>query len=192
VRAAVLKAACAASAAVTARRFDSYAVGPGTDLLPWRIKGAARCHLRVGRHCFIRDKIVFERPGARLSVGDRTYLGNGLIAIAQSVEIGSDVMFGWGVTIVDHNSHGVAFSHRRGDTERWLSGEKDWSNVKIAPVFIGDKAWIGFNATILKGVSVGEGSVVAAGAIVTKSLPPWTVAAGNPARVVRELGPAER
>ena len=189
---ALLRAACAVSAAVTARRFASYAVGSGTDLLPWRIKGAAYCHLRVGRQCFIRDKIVFERPNARFSVGDRTYLGNGLIAIAESVEIGSDVMFGWGVTIVDHNSHGVTFSHRQGDTERWLKGEKDWANVKIAPVSIGDKAWIGFNATILKGVSVGEGSVVAAGAIVTKSVPPWTIAAGNPAQVVRELGPGER
>lgn len=189
---AILKAVCAASAAVTARRFASYEVGRDTDLLPWRIKGAAQCHLSVGHHCFIRDKIVFERPNARLSVGDRTYLGNGLIAVAQSVEIGSDVMFGWGVTIVDHNSHGIAFSQRRGDTERWLRGEKDWSNVKIAPVAIGDKAWIGFNATILKGVIVGEGAVVAAGAMVTKSVPAWTVAAGNPAQVVRELGPGER
>lgn len=192
MRGTILKTVCAASAAITARRFASYGVGRGTDLLPWRIKGAGQCHLSVGEHCFIRDKIVFERPNARLSVGDRTYLGNGLIAVAQSVEIGSDVMFGWGVTIVDHNSHGIAFSHRRGDTERWLRGEKDWTNVKIAPVVVGDKAWIGFNATILRGVTVGEGAVVAAGSLVSKSVPPWTVAAGNPARVVRELGPDEQ
>ena len=187
-----MKTLCAASAAITSSRFASYEVGRDTDLLPWRIKGAAQCHLRIGEHCFIRDKIVFERPSARLSVGDRTYLGYGLIAVARIVEIGSDVMFGWGVTIVDHNSHGVGFAHRRGDTERWLNGEKDWTHVKIAPVVIADKAWIGFNATILKGVTVGEGAVIAAGALVTKPVPPWTVAAGNPARVVRELGPDER
>jgi len=188
----LLAAARAVSGALTARRFASYEVGAGTDLLPWRIKGAAQCHLRVGQRCFIRDNIVFERPQARLAIGDRTYLGTGLIAVAERVEIGSDVMFGWGVTIVDHNSHDVAFSHRRGDTERWLEGRKDWAHVKVAPVSIGDKAWIGFNATILKGVSVGEGAVVAACAVVTKPVPPWTIAAGNPARVLRELGPDER
>jgi len=189
---AIFKAMCALSASRTARRFSSFSVGPGTDLLPWRIKGAAKCHLLIGHHCFIRDNIIFERPNARLLVGDRSFLGNGLIAIAESVEIGSDVMFGWGVTIVDHNSHSVGFPHRQGDTERWLRGEKDWSHVKIGPVSIGDKAWVGFNATILKGVTVGEGAVVAAGAIVTKSVPPWTIAGGNPAKVIRELSATER
>ena len=72
------------------------------------------------------------------------------------------------------------------------TGEKDWAHVKVAPVSIADKAWIGFNATILKGVTVGEGAVIAACAVVTKPVPPWTVAAGNPARVIRELGAGER
>jgi acetyltransferase-like isoleucine patch superfamily enzyme len=188
----LLKAACAVSAVTVARRFRSYEVGPHTDILPWRVKGASGCYLRVGHHCFLRDKIVFERPGARLTIGDRTYLGNGLIAIAQSVEIGSDVMFGWGVTIVDHNSHGVAFSQRAGDTERWLLREKDWTHVKVEAVRILDKAWLGFNSTILKGVTVGEGAVVAACAVVTKSVPDWTVVAGNPATVIRRLDTAER
>lgn len=175
-----------------ARRFESYEVGAHTDLLPWRVRGALQCRLVVGHHCFIRDKIVFERPKARLCVGDRTYLGNGLIAIAQSVEIGSDVMFGWGVTVVDHNSHSTRFSQRQGDTERWLQGLKDWSTVTIEPVKIHDKVWIGFNAVILKGVTIGEGSVVAAGAIVTKPVPAWTIVAGNPARIIRELAPGDR
>jgi len=174
------------------RGFELFQIGSGTDLVPWRIRGRRQCRLSIGANCFVRDKIVFEREHARVSVGDRTFLGNGLIAVAKSVEIGSDVMFAWGVTVVDHNSHSVRFSERRGDTERWLRGGKDWSTVKIDPVKIGDKAWIGFNAIILKGVTIGEGAVVAAGAVVTKSVPPWTVVAGNPARVIRELGTDER
>jgi acetyltransferase-like isoleucine patch superfamily enzyme len=59
-------------------------------------------------------------------------------------------------------------------------------------VKIEDKAWIGFNASILKGVTIGEGVVVAAGSVVTKSVPAWTVVAGNPARVTREIGAQER
>jgi galactoside O-acetyltransferase len=148
--------------------------------------------LTVGKDCFVRDRVVFERENAQLSIGDRTFLGNGLIAIAQAVEIGSDVMLAWGVTIVDHNSHGVLFSKRQGDTQRWLRGSKDWTHVEVAEVRIHDKAWIGFNATILKGVTIGEGAVVAAGAIVTKSVPPWTMVGGNPARIIREFTPAER
>jgi acetyltransferase-like isoleucine patch superfamily enzyme len=59
--------------------------------------------------------------------------------------------------------------------------------VVVKPVRIGDKSWIGLNVIILKGVEIGEGAVVAAGSVVTKNIPPWTIAAGNPARVIREI-----
>jgi len=59
--------------------------------------------------------------------------------------------------------------------------------LKTAPVKIADNVWIGMNAVILKGVTIGENSVVAAGAVVTKPIPPNTVVAGNPAVVVRQL-----
>jgi acetyltransferase-like isoleucine patch superfamily enzyme len=188
----VRKLAEVLSSAWTARRFEQFVVGADSDVFSWRIRGGSGCRLAIGKDCFIRDKIVFECPGARLSIGDRTFLGNGLIAVAQSVEIGSDVMFAWGVTVVDHDSHSVRFSNRQGDTQRWLRKRKDWSHVKIAGVKIEDKTWIGFNASILKGVTIGEGAVVAAGSMVTKSVPPWTVVAGNPARVTREIGAHER
>jgi acetyltransferase-like isoleucine patch superfamily enzyme len=172
--------------------FESFNIGKGTRMLAWRVRGARRCHLHIGEKCFIRDNIIFERPGATLVVGDRTFVGNGLIAIADRVEIGNDVMIAWGVTIVDHNSHSLRYSERQGDTERWLLGTKDWSSVKIAPVRIEDKAWIGFEAAILKGVIIGEGAIVAARAVVTKSVSAWTLVAGNPAKVVRELVADER
>jgi maltose O-acetyltransferase len=54
-------------------------------------------------------------------------------------------------------------------------------------VIINDKAWIGFNAILLKGVVIGEGAVVAAGSVVTKDVEPWTMVAGNPARVIKRL-----
>ena len=57
----------------------------------------------------------------------------------------------------------------------------------MAPIRIADKAWLGMNVTVLKGVTIGEGAVVAAGSIVTKDVPPWTLVAGNPARVIKEL-----
>ncbi|MDH4236354.1 MAG: hypothetical protein OEV17_03815 [Nitrospira sp.] len=64
--------------------------------------------------------------------------------------------------------------------------------MKVGKVDIHDKAWIGLDAIILKGVTIGEGAIVGAGSVVSKDVPPFTIVAGNPARVVRELGPDER
>ena len=60
------------------------------------------------------------------------------------------------------------------------------------PIVIKDKAWIGFNSIILKGVTIGEGAIVGAGSVVTKDVPPYTIVAGNPARIVREIPENER
>lgn len=73
-----------------------------------------------------------------------------------------------------------------------LIGYKDWIHVKICPVKICNKVWIGFNSIILKGVTIGEGSIVGAGSVVTKDVPPWTIVAGNPARIIREIPENER
>jgi acetyltransferase-like isoleucine patch superfamily enzyme len=69
---------------------------------------------------------------------------------------------------------------------------KDWSTVEIRPVTISDKVWIGFNSLILCGVTIGEGAVIGAGSVVTNDIPAWTVAAGNPARVIRNIPFNER
>jgi galactoside O-acetyltransferase len=113
------------------------------------------------------------------------------MVIARKIELGDDVVISWGVTIVDHNSHALTWADRRDDVLDWARGRKDWSNVLIAPVRIRDKVWIGFNAIILKGVTIGEGAIVAAGSVVTKDVPPYCIVAGNPARVVRVLSEAD-
>jgi acetyltransferase-like isoleucine patch superfamily enzyme len=140
----------------------------------------------------IRAKVLFDRSDAVLSVGERTFIGASMIVIASRVDIGDDVLIAWGSTIVDHDSHSLRFSDRRGDATDWYDGKKDWSHVEIKPIRIGDKVWIGMNVIILKGVAIGEGSIVAAGSVVTHDVPPFVLVAGNPARVVRELTPDER
>ena len=136
--------------------------------------------------------MLFDRSNAALSVGDRTFIGSSTIVIASRVDVGDDVLIAWGCTIVDHDSHAIRFSQRKRDATEWYAGRKDWSHVEIKPVTIGDKVWIGLNAIILKGVVIGEGSIVAAGSVVTRDVPSWVVVAGNPAQVVRELTPDER
>jgi acetyltransferase-like isoleucine patch superfamily enzyme len=149
------------------------------------------CLLTVERDSQIDGVIICEREQVFIKIGKRTFM-NGTIIAAQEVTIGDDVLISWGVTIVDHNSHSIAFSERARDVQDWRVGKKDWSNVKIAPVSISDKTWIGFNAIILKGVSIGEGAIIGAGSVVTKDVPAWTVAAGNPARIIRGIPEDER
>jgi acetyltransferase-like isoleucine patch superfamily enzyme len=139
----------------------------------------------------IPGQILFDRENAKVSIGKRSFI-DGMIVASKEVSIGDDVMISWGTTIVDHNSHAIAFSLRAHDVTEWKKGKKDWSYVACGPVRIADKVWIGFNAIILKGVNIGEGAIVGAGSVVTKDVAPWTIVAGNPAKLIREIPEHER
>lgn len=156
-----------------------------------RIRNALRIvpeRLNIGVDNALYCRFYFDRESATITVGDRCFIGKSQIIAANRIVIGDDVLMSWGVTIVDHNSHSIYVDERRDDiTNHTGRLARDWSNVASSPVIIEDFAWIGFNAIILKGVTVGYGSVVAAGAVVTKSVPPYSVVAGNPARVIKQL-----
>jgi acetyltransferase-like isoleucine patch superfamily enzyme len=148
--------------------------------------------VEIGEGSIVDGTLIAEREGAHISIGRNTFIGASIIASAQSIEIGSDVLISWGCTVVDHNSHAVAWSQRKEDVKEWYHNRKDWTSVAVKPVKIGNKVWLGLNVIVLKGVEIGEGSIVAAGSIVTKSIPSWTMVAGNPARVIREISMDER
>lgn len=169
------------------RRSVKLDVGADSSVRYDRIQTALGSKITIGRDCIIETRIAFDRNGAAFKCGDRCFIGASHMVLAERIALGDDVIVSWGVTIVDHNSHAVDWDHRSNDVLDWRKAKKDWSHVMIAPVQINDKAWIGFGATILKGVTIGEAAIVAAGAVVTKDVPPYTVVAGNPARVVRSL-----
>ena len=153
--------------------------------------------IEIGNNSLLGCNLLFEKDTGFISIGDRTYIGGGTNIISiSSVEIGNDVTIAWGCTIYDHNSHSIYWNERSNDTlqcrEDYIKTgnfikNKDWSNVKSAPIKICDKVWIGFDVVILKGVTIGEGAVIGAKSVVTKDVPPDTVVAGNPARVVKTL-----
>jgi galactoside O-acetyltransferase len=143
--------------------------------------------LFVGALSIVEAAIHFEKQDASVSIGGRTFIGGSSILCSEKISIGDDVLISFGVTIVDHDSHSVDFSYRKNDVCAWYRGEKDWTYVIRRPVVIEDKSWVGMHVIILKGVTIGEGAVVAAGSVVTKDVPPYTVVAGNPARVIRRL-----
>lgn len=170
------------------RRAGSVSVGSGSDIRWWGLRAVRKSgRLAIGRESIVRCRIDFDSPKGEVHVGDRCYLGAGQLVCHTSIMVGDDVIMSWGVTVVDHDSHSLRWSERQSDVADWMNGVKRWDFVSVRPVRIGDKVWIGFGASILKGVNVGEGSVVGAKAVVTRDVPPYTVVAGNPARVVRQL-----
>ena len=66
---------------------------------------------------------------------------------------------------------------------------KNWNVVNSKPIIIHSNVWIGMNCIILKGVTIGQGAIVAAGSVITKDVPPWTIVGGNPARAIKEISP---
>lgn len=144
--------------------------------------------MKIGNDCIVHARIDFDSTKGVVTIGSRTYIGTSHIVCHTKVDIGDDVIISWGVTIVDHDSHSLYASARHDDVLLWGKGRKSWAGVKINPVVIRDRSWIGFGATILKGVTVGEGAVIGAKSVVTRDVPPNCVVAGNPARVIRSLG----
>src|SRR5207248_10691357 len=125
------------------------------------------------------------------SVGDFTLLNGALVMAEERIEIGSHCLISWNVWIADSDFHPLEPAQRLIDAQALAPYFKDRPSrpkLKTAPVKIADNVWIGMNATILKGVRIGENSVVAAGSVVSKSVPSNTVVAGNPAVEVRQLG----
>ena len=166
---------------------------PGHDTkLSWRtILHKPQGLLEIGSEGLISCRFSFERPEAKIIVGDRCFIGRSHIVAANKVVIEDDVIISWGVTIVDHNSHALAVEDRKYDVRSWAKGVKNWSHVKMAPVRLESGCWIGFNVIILKGVTIGAGAIVAAGAVVTKNVPAGAIVAGNPAQPINRNRAAE-
>jgi len=160
--------------------------------------GESKDRVVFGRNSVLSCRIVLERNIGTVSVGNDSFIGGSQIICAHRIDIGSNVLVSWGCNIVDHDSHSLDWSDRAEDVRKWREGLltgglekasalKNWDVVEMAAIKIQDKVWLGMNVTVLKGVTIGEGAVVAAGSIVTKDVPPWTLVAGNPARVIKEL-----
>lgn len=174
------------------RKYENVNISDSAKIRYRNIVHRPNSHLSVGNGSIIEGSLISDRDGSVISIGEKTFIGSSNIVCAEHIEIGSDVLIAWGCWIVDHNSHSISWSKRSNDVKDWYIGKKNWGNVLCSPVKIGNKVWIGFNSIILKGVTIGEGAVIGAGSVVTKDVPPYTVVAGNPARIIREIPPDER
>ena len=144
--------------------------------------------LRIGRCTTIwRTSLAADEEGI-IEIGDYCYIANASLVCSERIQIGSHVMIAGGVTIADSDFHPLAPAARLADTVA-LSPVGDRAKrprIETRPVRIEDDVWIGYNATILKGVTVGAGALVGPGALVVRDVPPGAEVAGNPAVVVSE------
>jgi acetyltransferase-like isoleucine patch superfamily enzyme len=130
----------------------------------------------IGSHLALRGRVARCEIGADrnalLKIGERVFINQGTTIVAACyIEIGDDTMIGDFVAIYDSNYHRV----------------DPYQPVRSSPVIIGSNVWLGHGVVVLPGSKVGDHTVVAAGSIVRGELPPCVLAAGNPARAVREF-----
>lgn len=146
-------------------------------------------NVRIGSHARLRGEILTFAHAGRITIGSWFYLGPGSMIWSSDkvgIKIGDRVLVSANVTIHDTDSHPIAPKTRFAQTkEIFGSGHpKAISEIGSAPIIIGDDAWIGAGAVILKGVSIGDAAIIGAGSIVTQDVPSNSIVAGNPARQV--------
>jgi acetyltransferase-like isoleucine patch superfamily enzyme len=128
--------------------------------------------------------------GGKISIGKNCYVGDhSRIWSAEEVCIGDNVLISHNVNIMDTNAHEIDAKERAKSYKKQFKYgyPKTKGIVATAKVKIADHVWIGFNSIILKGVNIGEGSIVAAGSVVTKDVPAYSMVAGNPATIIKTL-----
>lgn len=142
--------------------------------------------VRIGNDSAIRGIIRCE-PQGRVVIGDMVYVGDGVIVSAQArIEIASLTLVAHGVQIFDNDTHPTDPDGREAHFKAILGLQPPGSyRIAAAPVRIGRRCWIGFNSAIMKGVTIGDEAIVAAGSVVIRDVPAGAVVAGNPARIVK-------
>lgn len=162
---------------------DNFDVGPHAD-----------CHsdtpgsIKIGNNCRIYGRVISQDNG-KLSIGDNTCIYNrSYIGSINSITIGSCVIISNHVHIFDNNNHPTSPKVREEMCKNGFDGDAwRWKHSANAPIVIEDNVWIGEYSAILKGVTIGKGSIVASHSVVCKDVPPYSVVAGNPAVVVKKL-----
>ena len=139
----------------------------------------------IGSGTHIRGTLLIFKYDGKIIVGNDIYIGVGTwIWPSECVTIDDKVLISHNVNIVDTNAHELQ-SIERVERYKDLIKRSLWENkgsILTAPIVIRKNAWISFGATILKGVNIGEGAIVATGSVVTKDVPDYAVVTGNPAR----------
>jgi len=143
--------------------------------------------IKFGSHCNVTVNIFLNTKGS-ITVGDYVYMNSVHMRIDHNLKIGSHCLFGPNVKLWDTKNHPLSSAERHRQCEYIAHhGFIDSYEAGGGDITIGDDVWIGMDVIIIGEVKIGKGSVIAAGSIVTKSIPENVLAAGVPAKVIRRI-----
>jgi acetyltransferase-like isoleucine patch superfamily enzyme len=146
----------------------------------------------IGKNSVIHGQLMVFKHGGTINIGESCYIGkDSRIWSTEKISIGNNVLISHNVNIHDNNSHAFSAKKRRLEFKEVFSiGRPDnVSDVTSSPIKIGNDVWIGFNSIILKGVSIGDGAIVSAGATVVSDVPRYSIVAGSPAKIIGSSQP---
>lgn len=144
--------------------------------------------IQVADNCVIRGILRAEFKGA-IEIGAFVYVGDGsLLSAANRIDIGEGTLLAHNVQIFDNDTHPTDAVQRVADFKKKLGIRPEITiNIANAPVSIGKRCWIGMNSIVMKGVKIGDDTIVASGSVVVSDLPSNVVAAGNPAKPIKTM-----
>lgn len=144
--------------------------------------------LTLHPNCIIRGSLHLQKPGAEMTIGEFSFIGSGTqIVSTKHLEIGKNVLVSHGCYITTTDGHSMVREERSQDIPNRWKGFKNWDVVECDDVKICDEVWIGPKSVILKGVHIGEGSVIAAGSVVVSDVESNSLYGGVPAKKIRSL-----
>jgi acetyltransferase-like isoleucine patch superfamily enzyme len=150
--------------------------------------------IEIGAYTHVKGELLTFGHGGRITIGEYCYVGEqSHIWSARNILIGSRVLIAHNTNIFDNDTHPLGAHARHQQFREIITGGHP-KNLDLSeqPIVIGDDVWVGCMSIILKGVTIGQGAVIGAGSVVNKDVSPYTIVAGNPAQVIREIPFDER
>jgi acetyltransferase-like isoleucine patch superfamily enzyme len=163
-------------------------IGFNSDLFCRIDKRDKNSKIDIGNDCLVNGRLVTEIEKSKIKIEDNVFIGgNTIIDCKDEIHIEDDVLVSYECIIFDHDSHSTNSLLRKNDLKRFKKNDMNWNEVKSKKIHIKKNSWICARSIILKGVTIGKGSIVAAGSVVTKDVPDFTLVSGNPAKIIKNL-----
>jgi len=165
-------------------------LGKGSDIYKQAsIHNQSKCNsnITIGDNTHIAGNLTVWANAGKIVIGDGCFVGeNSRIYSAKHVSIGNRVLIAHDCNVFDSNIHSLDATERHQEyIQNTTKGLVKLFSMKEQEVVIKDDVWLGGGVVVLKGVTIGMGAIVGAGSVVTKDVPDYAVAVGNPARVIR-------